>query len=111
MMEGVRYIQAGEVMIPDLTTASENLEIGKYGRMRERFLKEHRNWPYFSLILEGKLNRHLNEVDDAANEMLDLMIRQMAEWQGITEKLKARDQMAWVGAMNNIRSAAREFFR
>ena len=108
-MGGTYSLSEDGMYYPDLALPEEDEpHYGKYGRMRERFLKEHRNWPYFSLILEGKLNRHLNEMDDAANEMLDLMIRQMAERQGITEKLKARDQMAWVGAMNNIRSAAEE---
>lgn len=108
-MGGTYTLREDGMYYPDLELPEEDEPYyGKYGRMRERFLKEHRNWQYFSLILEGKLNRHLNEVDDAAHEMMDLMIHQMAKRQGITEELKACDQMAWVGAMNNIRSAAEE---
>ena len=76
--------------------------------MRLTYLKEHRPALYTSLLLSGKLNAHLNEIDEAANAQMELLIKQMAAAQGITEKLKAQDQMAWVGAMENIRSAMEE---
>ena len=72
--------------------------------MRLKYLKEHRRTTYINLKTSGQLTHHLNEIDREANEMLRLLIEQMAQAQGITEQLKAKNQMAWVGAMNNIRS-------
>ena len=76
--------------------------------MRLRHLKEHRKVLYNTLLLEVELVKHLNEVDDTANQRMELLTRQMQERQGVNEALKARDQMAWVGTMNNIRNAAEE---
>ena len=76
--------------------------------MRLTYLKAHHENLYTGLLLSGKLNAHLNEIDDAANAQMELLTKQMAQAQGITEVLKARDQMAWVGAMKNIRNAAEE---
>ena len=81
---------------------------GKYGRMRHTYLREHKKAYYTILLFDGKLVAHLNEIDDAANTRMELVTKQMAKSQGITEQLKAQDQTAWVGAMNNIRSAAEE---
>ena len=80
----------------------------KYGRMRYRYLKEHRELLFVQLVMEGKLNRHLNEVDDTANARMELLIRQMAKQQGVDEDLKERDQLGWVRAMNNIHACAEE---
>lgn len=87
---------------------SEPPRYGKYGRMRLRYLQEHHTLMYQDLLLEGKLTAHLNEIDDTANARMGLLICQMQEQQGVTEELKARDQMARVGAMNNIHAAAEE---
>lgn len=76
--------------------------------MRLRYLKEHHKMLYNTLLLDGELVKHLNEVDDTANQRMELLTLQMQEQQGINEALKARDQMAWVGACNNIRNAAEE---
>ena len=76
--------------------------------MQLKYLKEHRRVAYINLKTSGQLTHHLNEIDREANEMLHLLIEQMAQAQGITEQLKAEDQITWVGAMNNIRSAAEE---
>ena len=76
--------------------------------MRLKYLKAHRRVTYINLKTSGQLTHHLNEIDREANEMLRLVIEQMAQAQGITEQLKAEDQITWVGAMNNIRSAAEE---
>ena len=76
--------------------------------MRLKYLKAHRRVTYINLKTSGQLTHHLNEIDREANEMLHLLIEQMAQAQGITEQLKAEDQITWVGAMNNIRSAAEE---
>lgn len=86
----------------------EDASFGRYGRLRLKYLKEHRRVLYVNLLTSGELTQHLSEVDRQAREMLELLVTQMAQEQGITEKLKAEDQMAWVGAMNNIRSAAEE---
>ena len=76
--------------------------------MRLTYLREHHEGLYTGLFLSGKLNAHLNEIDEAANAQMELMTKQMAKAQGITEELKARDQMAWVGAMEITRSAVEE---
>lgn len=76
--------------------------------LRKSFLKEHRSALYSSYLLTGKLTAHLNEVDQQANERMEVLVDQMMERQAITEELKVRDQMAWVGAVNNIRNAAEE---
>ena len=81
---------------------------GKYGWMRLRYLQEHRPLVYHNLVFHVKLTKHLNEIDEIANARMELLIRQMQEQQGINEELKARDQLAWVGAMNNILAAAEE---
>ena len=97
------------LLYPDLLTPEENAPTyGKYGRLRLTYPKQHRPSLYTSLLLSGKLNTHLNEVDEAANAHIELITWQIAEAQGVSEKLTARDQMAWVGTMNNIRSAAEE---
>ena len=86
----------------------EEAHYGKYGILRKNFLKEHRSGLYSSYLLTGKLTAHLNEVDRQVNERMEVLVRQMMEKQDITEGLKACDQMAWVGAVNNIRNAAEE---
>ena len=86
----------------------EEASCGRYGRLRLKYLKEHRKVLYINLLTSGKLTQHLNTVDRQSREMLELLVKQMAQAQGITEQLKAADQMAWVGAMNNIHNAAEE---
>ena len=76
--------------------------------IRKTYLKEHRPVMYSLYMLEDRLTAHLNTVDDEAHERMDVLVRQMMEKQGVTEELKARDQMAWVGVVNNIRNAAEE---
>ena len=106
---GGTYHQEGDYLIPDLLPPdSPNYEIGRYGRMRQRYLMDYRKSLYADLRLSDKLSEHLVEVDRICNERMELMIRQMAKREGVTEALKASDQMAWVGAMNNIRNRAEE---
>ena len=106
---GGTYIRVGDYFIPDLVLNDAlEYQISKYGRMRERYLKEHRRAAYAELKLSGKLDEHLAEIDQTCNERMDTIIAQMKEREGVTEALKASDQMAWVGAMNNIRSRAEE---
>ena len=106
---GTYHMSNDGLLYPDLLPPPEDEpHYGKYGRMRRTYLKEHHECLYTGLLLSGKLNAHLNEIDDTAHRRMELMTRQVAAAQGITEELKARDQMTWVGAMNNIRSAAEE---
>ena len=95
--------------MPDLAVSQEEpAAYGRFGRMRLKYLKAHRRVTYINLKTSGELMHHLNEIDREANEMLRLLIEQMAQAQGISEQLKKEDQMAWVGTMNNIRNAAEE---
>ena len=105
---GGTYRQVGDYFIPDIELPERNYEIGKYGRMRHRYLKEHRKIQYTTKILDGTLYDHLEEVDRICNERMESLVSAMKKQQGITEELKARDQLAWVGAMNNIRNVAEE---
>lgn len=108
-MGGTYHLGADGFYYPDLLPPEEDAPtFGKYGRMRCSYLKEHREGIYCGLLLSGKLNAHLNEIDVAANAQMELLSKQMAVSQNITEELKARDQMAWVGAMENIRNAVEE---
>ena len=105
----ITYSKYGDYYLPDLAISEkEPATYGRFGRMRLKYLKEHRRATYINLKTSGKLTHHLNEIDREANMMLQLLIEQMAQAQGITEQLKAENQMTWVGAMNNIRSTAEE---
>ena len=105
----ITHSKYGDYYLPDLAVSQkEPATYGRFGRMRLKYLKEHRRAAYINLKTSGQLTYHLNEIDREANEMLQLLIEQMAQTQGISEQLKEEDQMAWVGAMNNIRSAAEE---
>lgn len=95
-------------LYPDLLSPEEEPTYDKYGRLRLTYLRQHHEGLYTGLLLSGKLNAHLHEIDAVANAQMELLTKQMAAAQGITEKLKAKDQMAWVGAMENIRNATEE---
>jgi len=108
-MGGTYTLGADGMYYPNLELPEEETpRYGKYGRMRHTYLREHKKAYYTTLLFDGKLVAHLNEIDDAANTQMELVTKEMAKNQGITEALKAKDQMAWVGAMNNIRNAAEE---
>lgn len=95
--------------MPDLAVSQEEpAAYGRFGRMRLKYLKAHRRVTYINLKTSGQLTHHLNEIDREANEMLRLLIEQMAQLQGTTEQLKAGDRMAWIGAINNARNKAEE---
>ena len=94
---------------PDLYLPEETAYlIGKYGMLRKSYLQEHRKGLCLELVLAGKLNEHLHQIDEACNQMMDRLIEQMKEAHGVTEELKMQNQMAWVGRMNNIRACAEE---
>ena len=106
---GLWYELQGDCYIPCLGLDEENTQpIGMWGRKYLRYIKEHRPVLHTALLLSGKLNSHLAEIDQRALEMFDLLIKQLVEKEGITQQLKTTDQMAWVGAMNNIRNRAEE---
>ena len=105
----ITYREHGDFYVPNLLMSEAEPAIyGHFGRMRLKYLKKHRRGTYITLKTSGQLTHYLNEIDREANEMLWLLIEQMAQAQGITEQLKTENQMAWVGAMNNIRSTAEE---
>ena len=106
---GGSYTMAGDTRLPDLIMGeSVPLDIGKYGRMRRRYLKEHRPVLYTNLLTTGKLDQHLAEIDKECKEQMEWRIKQMAKQEGVTESLKAADQMEWVRRMNSIRGRAEE---
>lgn len=108
-MSKLRYVWCGDYLIPDLTLNVEAYPpLGKYGRMREQYLREHRHLLYSTMLLGGRLDEHLHEIDDAAQKRMDQLTQQMAETAAITEELKARDPMRWVGEMNAIKAQAEE---
>lgn len=101
------YHWEGDYLIPNLEPP-EAPRIGKYGTMRHKYLRDHHRGIFDGMLLEGSLNAHLEEIDRQANEMMDRITIQMAQREGVTEALKARDQMAWVQAMNSIKNRAEE---
>ena len=106
---GGTYTQVGDVLLPDLTIGEEEQRpIGKYGRMRKRYLKEQHPVIFSELLLTGKLYPHLLEIDEACEGRMELLVLQMAKNEGVTEALKAADQMEWVSRMNSIRNRAEE---
>lgn len=105
---GIDYILAGDYYIPDLKLPEENRPIGRYGRLHREYLKQEHPARYSSLILTGKLWTYLADLNEQAEERLDLIIEQMKAAEEVTEELKARNQLEWVGRMNNIRSRAEE---
>lgn len=101
------YTTRGDYLLPDLNVP-ESPKIGKYGMLRRSYLREHRDGIYTGMLLSGKLNGHLEEIDRTANEMMNRLTAELAKAQGVTESLKASNQMKWVGLMNNIRNQAEE---
>ena len=106
---GGTYRQVGDYFIPNITLPDDGeYQIGKYGRMRRSYLKEHRKILYNNYVLEGTLFKHLAEIDQACNERIENIISAMAKQEGVTEALKATNQMEWVRYMNSIRNRAEE---
>ena len=101
------YHKEGDYLLPDLTVP-EAPKLGKYGMLRREYLRKHRNGYYTGLRLSGKLDRHLKEIDQQAKEMVERLVFQMVKTLGITEELKAKNQLEWVRQMNNIRASAEE---
>ena len=105
---GMSYTLHGDYYLPDLVLREEEPTYGKYEMLRKQFLKEHRSARYQYMLLTGKLNEHLNQIDQEVREQVETLMEQMTEKQGVTEELKAQDQMEWVRLMNNIKASAEE---
>ena len=106
---GGTYTQVGDVLLPNLSIGEDGQQpIGKYGRMRKHYLKEQHPVLYSELLLSGKLYPHLLEIDEACDGRMELLTCRLAEREGVTEALKAADQMEWVRRMNSIRNRAEE---
>ena len=108
-MSELQYRTSGDYLIPDLSLSeTAEMPLGKYGRMRKTYLKEHRPVLFTNLLLSEKLYPHLREIDEAAQNRLETMIPKLMEAAGISEKLKAENPMQWVGLMNNCKAQAEE---
>ena len=106
---GGTYRREGDYYIPNLALPeTEPYQIGKYGLMRKTYLKEHQPILYTTLFQSGTLYQHLAEIDQTCNERVELIVKQMAQREGVTEALKASSQLEWVGCMNNIRNRVEE---
>lgn len=109
MKNPMNYIQNGDYLIPDLKLSEQPTKpLGKYGRMRKAYLKEHRPILYNQLLMSEKLYPHLLEIDETANSRLEQLMPQLAKDAGATEQLKANDPMRWVGLMNTCKAQAEE---
>ncbi|MCD8016038.1 MAG: TnpV protein [Lachnospiraceae bacterium] len=105
---GIDYVLVGDYYIPDLKLPEEKRSIGRWGRLHREYLKENRPLLYTDMVISGEIWTYLADLNEQAQERLELIIEQMKEAEGVTEDLKRSDQMGWVGAMNNIRSRAEE---
>ena len=108
-MNELTYTRSGDYWIPNLTLSQQETQpLGKYGRMRKKYLQEHRPVLWNSLILSEKLYPHLREIDETANSRLEQMMPGLMQSAGVTEALKASDPMKWVGLMNSLKAQAGE---
>lgn len=107
---GIRYTLHGDYYLPELALPNEEkgVEIGVWGQRHLRYIKQHRKVLYLNLLTSGKLNGHLADLDKQAEEMFSRLVNQIAEREGVTEQLKAKNQMEWVARMNNIRNRSME---
>lgn len=104
----ISYTKCGDYFIPNLTVPDEHYNIGKYGMLRREYLRQHRPAVYMVMMLNGTLLKHLTHVDKTCHEMLDRLVPQIAEREGVNEELKAADQMEWVRRMCSIKSRVEE---
>ncbi len=105
---GIKYTLVGDVYIPNLVSTDTNYEIGYWGRKHKEYIKQYKPAFYTTLLTQYKINSYLHDVDVRATEMYDTLVKQLAKQEGVTEKLKLTDMLAWVQAMNNISNRARE---
>lgn len=105
----VTYTTVGSIQIPNLVMDTQpEGSIGKYGRIRKRYLEERHDGTFTALVLSGKLTEHLLDIERTAKEQLESTVRQLAAAEGVTERMKAADQMEWLRRMNNLRARAEE---
>ena len=108
-MSGITYSRQGDYLIPDLTLPTEpEIPLGRYAMMHRDYLEQHKRVTYLNLLTSGRLNGHLHQTEQAALQRLELLTKQLCKEQGVTEELKEKAPMQWVGLMNNIRSQAEE---
>ena len=107
-MQELNYIRCGDYYIPDIRLPKENRPIGRWGRMHRDYLKKNRSIRFNDLVLSGELWTYLADVNEQVQSRLELIIEQMKAAEGVTERMKQHDQMAWVGVMNSIRNRAEE---
>ena len=109
MQNNLNYTRNGDYLIPNLTLSETDMKpLGKYGRMRKQYLQEHRPVLWNTMILSEKLYPHLREIDETANRRLEQLMPELMKQNGVTESLKERDPMKWVGLMNNLKAQAEE---
>lgn len=108
---GMDYVLVGDYYVPDLKLPEERRPIGRWGRLNQTYLKQYRPMLYNELILSGKLHTVLADLNEQAADRLDLIIRQMMKAEGVTEAMKAENQMLWVQSMNSIRNRAEEIIK
>lgn len=110
--QGGTYTRMGDILLPDLVLeAPPPGPLGKFGRMRKRYLEQRRDGTFTALVLSGKLSEHLLDIDQSARDQMTALIPQLAAAEGVSESLKARDQMEWVRRMNSIRNRAEEMVK
>ena len=107
-MKQITYVRSGDYYIPDLKLPEENRPIGRWGRMHREFLREHKPIIFNQLCLSGELWSRLADINEQATQRMTVLIHQMKEAEGVTEELKAANQMEWVQRMNNIRARTEE---
>ena len=108
-MSGITYSRQGDYLIPDRTLPTEpEIPLGRYAMMHRDYLEQHKRVTYLNLLTSGRLNEHLHQTEQAALARLELLTKQLCKEQGVTEELKEKAPMQWVGLMNNIRSQAEE---
>ena len=108
-MSEITYTKQGDYLIPDLTLPTEpEIQLGRYALMHRDYLEQHKRVTYLNLLTSGELNKHLYEVEQTALTRLELLTKQLCKEQGVTEELKEKAPMQWVGLMNIIRSQAEE---
>ena len=109
MNNNLTYTRCGDYSIPNLTLSETGTKpLGKYGRMRKKYLQEHRQVLWNQMILSESLYPHLREIDETANRRMEQLMPELMKQNGVTEELKAKDPMMWVGLMNNLKSQAEE---
>ena len=106
---GISYTLQGDYYLPDIALSTEEQQpVGIWGQRHLRYIRQHRKVLYTNLLTSGKLNGYISDLDKQAEDMFSRLVKQMAEREGVTERLKAENQMAWVGRLNNIRNRAME---